>query len=100
MQDIPDATIDLKFDEFELYFELDMALDASSTYTIPLYPKDWSQPAGFEVAGQLVGIVISLDLILSLDAEVDISSGVHVKFDDGLSLELALFGSNVSSINL
>ncbi|KAJ4416545.1 hypothetical protein N0V82_006667 [Gnomoniopsis sp. IMI 355080] len=100
LQDIPDATINLKFDEFELYFELDMALDASSTYTISLYPKDWSQPAGFEVAGQMVGIVISLDLILSLDAEVDISSGVHVKFDDGLSLELALFGSNVSSINL
>lgn len=77
-----------------------MALDASSTYTIPLYPKSWSQPAGFEVAGQMIGIIISLDLILSLDAEVDISSGVHVKFDDGLALELALFGSNVSSINL
>lgn len=80
--------------------ELDISLDESRTYTIPLYPEDWYQPAGFELAGQKVGIIIGLDLILALDAEVDISSGVHVKFDDGLSLELALFGSNVSSINL
>lgn len=100
LTDIPDAIIELKFDEFELYLELDIALDASMTYTIPLYPKNWYQPAGFDVAGQKVGIIIALDLILALDAEVDISSGVHVKFDDGLSLELALFGSNVSSINL
>lgn len=100
LEDIPDAIINLKFDEFELYLELDIALDASSTYTIPLYPKSWSQPAGFEVGGLTVGITISLDLILAVDAKVDINSGVHVKFDDGLALELVLFGSNVSSINL
>lgn len=100
MTDIPETTIQLKFDGLELYMLLDVALSAEKTWTIPLYPKSWYQPAGFAVGGQEIGIVIALDLILELDSEADLSTGVHIAFDDGLSMELAMFGSDVSTINL
>lgn len=100
LTEIPETTIELQFDGLELYMLLDVALDAGKTYTIPLYPKSWYQPAGFAVGGQEVGIVIGLDLILGLDAEVALSTGVHLAFDDGLAMEIAMFGRNVSTINL
>lgn len=100
LTDMPEAKIELKFDGLELYMLLDMSLAANQTYTVPLYPKDWYQPAGIVVGNQEIGIVISLDLILHVDAEADISSGVHISFDDGLAVELAMFGRDVSTITL
>lgn len=79
---------------------LDAALNADQDITIPLYPKDFYQPAGIAVGDQELGIIISLDLILSLDAAVNISTGVHIAFDDGLFVELAMFGSDVSTMKL
>lgn len=98
--DIPQATIQLKFDALELYAELEVAFDASKDITIPLYPKDWYQPAGFAIGDEEIGVIISLDLILSLDSEVDLTTGVHIAFDDGLGMEIAMFGSDVSTITL
>lgn len=90
----------MQFDGLELYMLLDVALNGDKTWTIPLYPKSWYQPAGISVGGQEIGIVIGLDLILALDSEIDMSTGVHIAFDDGLSMEIAMFGNSVSTINL
>lgn len=79
---------------------IDASLEPHITYTIPLYPKNWYQSAGIAVGGQEVGIVISLDLILELDEEAEVSSGIHISFDDGLAVELAMFGQDVSTITL
>lgn len=100
LTDIPETTLKLEFDDLELYMLLDISLEADQTYTINLYPKTWSQPAGIHIGDQLVGIVVSLQLILALDAEVDISTGVHLKFDDGLAMEIAMFGDDVSTVKL
>lgn len=100
LTDIPETTLKLEFDDLELYMLLDVSLEADAEYTVNLYPKTWSQPAGIAVGDQLIGVVISLQLILALDAEVDISTGVHVKFDDGLAMEIVMFGTDVSTISL
>jgi hypothetical protein len=100
LTNIPETTMKLEFDELELYLELDATLDGSQTYKVNLYPPGWYQPAGIKVGDQLVGVVITLELLLTLSSEVSISTGVHVKFDDGLAMEIAMFGSNVSSITL
>lgn len=100
LTDMPETTINLGFDGLELYMLLDVALAANETYTIPLYPKDAYQPAGIAIGDQELGIIISLDLILQVDAEADLSTGVHIAFDDGLSMEIAMFGKEVSKVTL
>lgn len=100
LRTIPETTINLQFDGLELYMLLDIALPPNQPQTIPLYPKSWYQPAGIAIGDQEIGIVISLDLILELDTEVNISTGVHVAFEDGLSIEISMFGTDVSTITL
>lgn len=100
LTDIPETTLRLEFDNLELYMLLDVSLEADATYKIDLYPKTWGQPAGFKVGDQLVGVIVSLELILQLNAEIDISTGFHVRFDDGMAIEIAMFGTDVSTIHL
>lgn len=100
LTNIPETTMKLEFDELELYLELDATLDTAQTYKVNLYPPEWYQPAGIQIGDQLVGVVITLELLLTLSTKASISTGVHVKFDDGLAMEIAMFGSDVSSIKL
>lgn len=100
LTDIPETKLKLEFDDLELYMQLDLSLAAGKTYEIDLYPKTWSQPAGIAVGDQMVGIIVSLQLILQINDQVDISTGVHVKFDDGLAMEIAMFGTDVSTVHL
>lgn len=100
LTDIPDATIELKFDGLELYMLLDVSLTADQVWTIPLYPKTWPQLAGFSIGDQELGVVIGLDLVLELTSQVNMSTGVHISFDDGLAMQIAMFGNNVSTITL
>lgn len=100
LTDMPEAKIKLEFEGLELYMLLNISLEADQTYTIPLYPKDWYQPAGIAVGSQEIGVIISFDLILHMNAQANISSGIHVSFEDGLTVELAMFGSDVSTIKL
>ncbi|KAK7707850.1 hypothetical protein SLS63_013646 [Diaporthe eres] len=100
LTNIPETTLSLEFDDLELYLELEATLDAEQTYKVNLYPPEWFQPAGIKIGDQLVGVVITLELLLTLSTEASISTGVHVKFDDGLAMQIAMFGSDVSDITL
>ncbi|KAI1344488.1 hypothetical protein F5Y15DRAFT_424631 [Xylariaceae sp. FL0016] len=95
--DIPECRLHVEFDDLELYMLLDTVLSTGVTYEINLYSSN--TPVGLSVSSDMfVGVIFAVDLILSADAEVDISSGMHIKIDDGLALDIAMFGQNVSDI--
>lgn len=100
LTNIPETTLTLEFDELEVYLDLEATLGAGQTYKVSLYPPGWYQPAGIKIGDQLIGVVITLELLLTLSSEVSISTGVHVKFDEGLAMQIAMFGSDVSEITL
>lgn len=95
---LPEAQIHFEFENLELYLDLDIKLSAGATYTLNIFSSE--SPAGFQVPGLTVGAVFSVDLILIADAEIDIGSGIHIKLEDGLSFDLEMFNSNVSSISV
>ncbi|KAJ5656691.1 hypothetical protein N7507_008641 [Penicillium longicatenatum] len=95
---LPEAQIHFEFDDLELYLDLDIKLSAGATYTLNVFSSE--TPEGFRVPGLTVGAVFSVDLILIADAEIDIGSGIHIKLEDGLSFDLEMFNSNVSSISV
>jgi hypothetical protein len=83
----------------ELYMLLDTILSAGTTYTLNLYSS--ISPIGLAVGDELqVGVIFSVDLILSVEAEIDISSGFHIKLEDGIAIDIPMFDQNVSSITL
>ena len=79
--------------------DLDIILATGATYSLNLFTSETA--AGISVPGVVTaGVVFSVDLILIATAEVDIGSGIHIKFDDPLTFDMELFSSNLSSIDL
>lgn len=96
---LPEVGLSFGFDSFELFMLLDTTLSLGSTYTYNLYTSN--TPIGAGISDDLwFGVVFSVDLILAVDGEIDISSGFHIKLDDGLKIEIALFGDEASGIDL
>jgi hypothetical protein len=98
--DIPQCDLQFQFDGMELYMQVDTILSSGATYTLNLYES--KTPIGFAFGGDelLVGVVFSVDLILSVEAEIDISSGFHIQLNDGVTINIPMFGQDVSSITL
>lgn len=96
---IPECTLDFTFDDMELYLELNTIIGAGLTYELNLYTSN--TPIGIGVGKDLkLGVVFKVDLILSVEGSIDISSGLHIKLDDGVAIDIALFGEEVSNIVL
>ncbi|KAI0427481.1 hypothetical protein F5Y09DRAFT_29930 [Xylaria sp. FL1042] len=95
--DIPECRLRFQFDDLELYMLIDTVLSAGASYTLNLYSTN--TPIGFSVDSEtFVGVIVSIDLILAVDTDIDISSGLHIKVEDGMALDLSLFSQNVSSV--
>lgn len=97
--DIPECQLRFQFDGLELFLETEIKLSAGATYTVNLYSSN--SPLGFSVGSDLrVGVVFAIDLILAAETEIDVTSGFHIKLDDGLAIDITLFGTDVSDITL
>lgn len=93
---MPDCHLRFQFDDLELYMAVDTVLSAGATYELNLYSSN--TPAGFAVGPVQFGFVVQVDLILAIDGEIDISSGIHIMLDDGVTMDLDLFGNNVTDL--
>ena len=94
----PKATLKFRFDDLDLYLEFDSFIAAGATYEIPLY-----QPFGMfhrRVGVLDLNVNFGVTLILAVEGEIDVSSGVHLKLDDGVELKVALFGDEISDVTL
>ncbi|KAM7189302.1 hypothetical protein V8F20_010210 [Naviculisporaceae sp. PSN 640] len=98
--DMPPVTeCHLKFslDNLELYLQLGVLIQGSSTYIIPIFQSQ--SELGFSIGDELeMGAFITADLIISAQSDLDIESGFHIKFEDGIVFDIALFAKNLSSI--
>ncbi|KAF3911476.1 hypothetical protein ABW20_dc0106242 [Dactylellina cionopaga] len=97
--EVPGAFFTFLFDGMEFYIALNTIFSAGVTYTINLITAP--TPIGIPINKDFfIGVVPSIDLILSTDTEINMSSGFHIKFDDGVALEVGLFGNNVTQTRL
>ncbi|RYP07014.1 hypothetical protein DL765_009283 [Monosporascus sp. GIB2] len=95
--DIPECSLRFQFDELELYLVLNTVLSGNADYKLSLYTSNTL--AGLSLnSDTFVGVIFEVDLILSTSADIDFTSGIHIKIDDGAAIELSLFGNNISRI--
>jgi hypothetical protein len=96
---IPECNLRFEFDGLELYMELDTTLSGGASYSLRLYESE--SPLGFSAGPDLdIGIIFTIDLLLSVEAEIDISSGFHILLKDGVAIDIPMFSKNISSITL
>jgi hypothetical protein len=99
--ELPETHIKIQFDELELYLELSTVISYGVTYEINLFSS--TSPYGVRFGYVLhLGIVAAVDLILSIEStdKVDISTGFHIKLEDGIMFDLALFSDKMSDMVL
>lgn len=97
MPPLPECSLKFTFDGLELY--LQMGIFLNGTYTIPIFKSQ--SPFGISFGSELeMGVFLAVDLILSANSGLDIESGFHIKFEDGILFEIAMFGKNVSNVAL
>jgi hypothetical protein len=99
--EIPETHLKIRVDDTELYFELSTMLYVGATYQINLYTS--STPVGISIGTTLrLGVVAALDLILSVETvdALKICTGFHIKLEDGIVFDIALFGDRVSNMIL
>ena len=76
-----------------------MRLLAHSTYTLNLYT--FKSPKGWNLTKSLfLGVFVTIDLIIDVEKEVEISSGFHIKLNDGATLDIDLFAEKVNTLTL
>ncbi|KAI0023467.1 hypothetical protein F4780DRAFT_83315 [Xylariomycetidae sp. FL0641] len=96
--DLPETNLNLQFDDLEMYMMLDTVISAGTTYTVTMYTSE--TPIGLALDSKnFAGVIFDIVLIMSADANIDMTGGVHMKVDDGLGIDIAMFGQNVSSIS-
>lgn len=96
---IDEVTLDFTFDGMELYLELNTILGAGLSYELNLFTSN--TPIGFGVGKNLnLGVTFRVDLLLSVEGNVAMGSGLHIKLEDGVAINIALFSDKVSNIVL
>jgi hypothetical protein len=98
VQSNPQSLLQLQFDGLELYAQLDTTLDITASYKVNLFTPE--TPLGLTVPGMNIGVWFVFDLLLDADAKIDMSSGFHVKFVDGITISIPIFAADATDITL
>jgi hypothetical protein len=94
---IPECTLEFTFDQMELYLEMETVFTAGADYEYNLFTAQ--SPAGIGLGPELsLGVVFSVDLLLAVEGTLDMSSGIHIKLDDGINIKIPLFSEQISNI--
>lgn len=96
---IPEVNLAFGFDGLELYLQTNTILGGALSYELNLFTTQTPLGIGIGKDSQL-GVVFKVDLLLNSKGAIDISSGLHIKLDDGARLSLPLFSDKVSELIL
>lgn len=96
---MPQASMEFRFDELEVFMQLRTVIAAGSSFEVPLFES--TAPLGLSLGPDLeLGVFFTVDLLLSVDRTLDITSGFHLKLEDGIAFTIDMFGNEPSGIAL
>lgn len=97
MPPLPECQLKFTFDGLELYLQLGITLEG--TFSIPIYRSQ--TPLGISIGDEFeMGAFLTVDLVLSADSGLEMETGFHIQFEDGIVFDIAMFSKNVSSVAL
>ncbi|EPE31033.1 hypothetical protein GLAREA_04000 [Glarea lozoyensis ATCC 20868] len=95
-----DLAIEVKLDNLGGHFEFNIAFAAEGTFTIPLFTP--VTPLGLQSldGDNKIGLIFTIELILTVDGAVDFTSGFDLSFPDGASFILNAVTGELISMNI
>jgi hypothetical protein len=97
--DVPHPRLRAQLDRLELYMEMKTKLHAMSTYALNLYTSQ--TVAGIRLLeDNEIGVIFTIDLILSAEADITLSNGFHLKMDDSITIDIDMFGNEITNIDM
>jgi hypothetical protein len=95
----PSVSLRVELRDLDLYAELQTIISGQATLSLTLYRSQ--TPIGIWLdENNEIGAFFTIDLLLSAEADIKINSGFHIKLDDGVSFNLALFSEDISSLEM
>ncbi len=92
-----DVTVD--FTGVGGHFEFDISASDTVSYSVPIYTSDL--PVGVAVSEDVsVGLVLIIDLVLSLSAAIELDAGFEFSFPDGAYITVDPLGGDILSSSL
>jgi hypothetical protein len=97
-EDLLNPSLELSFFDAEAYVDLSLNLSAKAWVMVDLFATQ--SPVGVKVNGLTAGLVFIVDLVFTVEAEVDMSGGFWVKLPDAAFFDLDLFSGELEESNL
>ncbi|KAK4221720.1 hypothetical protein QBC38DRAFT_117916 [Podospora fimiseda] len=93
----PDLTLGMSL-TMDVYLKLDTKIPIQTTLVLPLYSSPLN--LSFDVPGVNMGSSVSIDLILNSDGyePIDMTSGIHLKIEDGIGFALEMFSKEITQM--
>lgn len=95
--EFPETLMEIELRDVDMFVELGVTLSEGVTYTLNLFR---STQLGAQVGNVFAGAVVSVDLILSVAAGVEVDTGFHVRMDEGVVMKMGLFAKEASDLSL
>jgi len=89
-----DLDVKISFENVGGHFEFDISASDTVSYSFPIFSSDTI--AGLAVSEDVsVGLVLFIDLVFSLTAEIDVEAGFEFSFPDGAYVTVDPLGGNI-----
>ncbi|KAL2264068.1 hypothetical protein VTK26DRAFT_2854 [Humicola hyalothermophila] len=94
---LPEVELLFQIDHLDLYMLIEASITAGSTISIPLFISQ--TPLGFSAGDDLLmGLVATVDLILSVEGMLNLRTGFHLQTDGPVGFKLSLFSHDVADM--
>jgi hypothetical protein len=89
-----DLDVKISFENVGGHFEFDISASDTVSYSFPIYESDCL--TGLAVSEDVsVGLVLYIDLVFSLTAEIDVEAGFEFAFPDGAYITVDPLGGDI-----
>lgn len=95
----PGARLRIGLDGLEIYAHLNTKLYAGASYTQTLFHTNTEFGLSKD-SDVWLGAVLFVNLILSAEAEIDLSTGFHIRLDDEVVIDMKMFEEDIAGITL
>lgn len=94
-----DMPITVNLNNLGGHFELKISFAASGTYVVPIFKSE--TPIGVQLKDDAkIGLLMSIDLILSVSASIDFTAGFDLVFPNGISYVLDPISGEIIEMSL